>query len=255
MEQSLRTRKVKSSKTDRPDSCHLYQDLQACMTNLDQILADKQVKKSGNPADIKTIENNKREIEDSQIDDEAEYTQPTLKKRVRKRSRREKSYPCSDCDHICENYQLYRTHIKICDKRLKCPIEGCGKIFNSKCNRTKHVLIHTEEKIIQCHFCAVMFKRVTTLKSHIYAKHSKTEEKMVFKCEECGKVFRFRNRLIEHSSIHTGVREHACTVEGCGKVFRYVICSVDFNPVIMTVQLTLFSRDVISIFFFFSYNA
>ncbi|KAM4576609.1 uncharacterized protein PAE49_006643 [Odontesthes bonariensis] len=48
--------------------------------------------------------------------------------------------------------------------------------------------------------------------------NSYISKKCEYKCDTCGKVFRFKSRLIRHLRIHTGVRPYRCHI--CGKRFN-----------------------------------
>ena len=43
--------------------------------------------------------------------------------------------------------------------------------------------------------------------------------RIISRCDECGKYFSASRSLILHKKIHTGVRPFTCPVEGCGKSF------------------------------------
>ena len=52
---------------------------------------------------------------------------------------------------------------------------------------------------------------------HLQLKHRMNGFKKKFQCENCGKDFAFKQKLIEHSNIHTGAKPHLCRF--CGKGF------------------------------------
>ncbi|XP_029296698.1 zinc finger protein 664-like [Cottoperca gobio] len=74
---------------------------------------------------------------------------------------------------------------------------------------------HTSKTIFKCDTCGKDFKYMSILRRH---QSIHTGEKP-FSCKTCGKNFRYSSRLINHMRIHTGEKPFSCKT--CGKHFRY----------------------------------
>ena len=75
-------------------------------------------------------------------------------------------------------------------------------------------IIDAHEKI-PCEICGQMFGQ-RKMERHIQAKHTENDQKR-FKCELCGKGFATKQRLKDHTNIHTGERPFMCKY--CGASF------------------------------------
>ena len=72
-------------------------------------------------------------------------------------------------------------------KKSKC--EFCHEYFSSKAYLKLHnASVHGSQKTFKCDSCDAAFKTLPYLNSH-KKRHTKTENKVLFKCELCDKFF------------------------------------------------------------------
>ncbi|XP_052040808.1 zinc finger protein 665-like [Apodemus sylvaticus] len=90
----------------------------------------------------------------------------------------------------------------------------CGTMFNKTLNITTQRIQHSQ-KSYKCNDCGKVFKYCSS-----YRKHSiiHTGEKP-YKCKLCGKSFTQCASLKKHQRIHTGKRPYKC--EECGRSFNH----------------------------------
>ncbi|KAL9165361.1 hypothetical protein ABFS82_06G165900 [Erythranthe guttata] len=77
-------------------------------------------------------------------------------------------------------------------KGNKCPVEGCGKKFNSHKYAVQHKRVHDDDRPLKCSW------------------------------EGCKMTFKWAWARTEHLRVHTGEKPYLCKVEGCGLAFRFV---------------------------------
>ncbi|XP_061388448.1 zinc finger and BTB domain-containing protein 41 [Musca vetustissima] len=93
----------------------------------------------------------------------------------------------------------------------------CGKCLTTAGILKTHMLLHKDDRPYQCDQCGKSFKIKAQYKTHIKYGHS--EEKR-FKCHLCPKAYPYRESLLTHMAVHTGIKRFLCN--GCGKRFTCV---------------------------------
>lgn len=100
-------------------------------------------------------------------------------KRLAKKKKVLKEYPCHICDHVSNRRYNLNTHVKTHDKeRVKefaCP--DCPKRFDRRHDRDRHLgTVHGEgEGTYACEYCSVHYSRRDALHRHLIKKHGYTD--------------------------------------------------------------------------------
>ena len=126
------------------------------------------------------------------------------------------------CDICGKSYgsapSLY-VHKKLHDpdfKKFKCSL--CDKRFAFSSGLSYHMTTHTGERPFACMQCDATFGSNTALSRHTNVVHAQ-EKDFVYECEHCGKKFQRRKvrEYKDHVKIHTGERDHICSI--CGSSY------------------------------------
>ncbi|XP_055536229.1 transcription factor grauzone-like [Wyeomyia smithii] len=133
---------------------------------------------------------------------------------------RHQMYPCTLCDKVLAGKGSLTAHMVNMHSdmgRMIC--DTCGREFKTKPCFDKHVRKHMgmlEDTSIECHVCGVVLHNKATMKKHMIAKHTQTDE--VFICNECGKQAPNKFALESHKRKVHCEEKYQC--EFCEKRFK-----------------------------------
>lgn len=94
-----------------------------------------------------------------------------------------------------------------------CPT--CGKMYFAKSLKS-HMAICNTEKTVPCPSCDRMFTNKSLLRLHTYRVHC---DMRPFLCTHCGKSFKIKYELFQHTMIHTKEQPYKC--KDCGRGFNH----------------------------------
>lgn len=131
--------------------------------------------------------------------------------------REDGQYYCRVCEKLCLTKDLLIAHLLTHNQCFSC--DYCGKFFSRRALAEKHILQHVygrqkvEKKKVLCELCSQMIQS-DRMKRHIYAFHSNAKN---YKCNECGKEFKYANSLKDHLDIHQNTPRYKCSY--CSRLF------------------------------------
>eukprot|EP00090_Calanus_glacialis_P029570 TRINITY_DN47467_c0_g1_i1.p1 TRINITY_DN47467_c0_g1~~TRINITY_DN47467_c0_g1_i1.p1 ORF type:complete len:374 (-),score=64.85 TRINITY_DN47467_c0_g1_i1:40-1161(-) len=127
----------------------------------------------------------------------------------------EKTIACPHCPKSFSDNKLLDLHLKYIGQSFTCSI--CGNVYARKENLKAHERKHTGETPYSCNYCEEKFNMSYKLKDHMNSKHLNIERKL-FVCEFCGKEYKKRSDMNEHTNTHTGDPTSKC--ELCQETFN-----------------------------------
>nr|XP_025044188.1 histone H4 transcription factor-like isoform X1 [Pelodiscus sinensis] len=97
-------------------------------------------------------------------------------------------------------YSTEKENIPNNKKAVCCHWKDCSRTFKGKYKLWDHLRTHTQERVVACPSCGVMFSNNTKFFDH--ARRQVSEDQQVFICQNCGKHFANERLLRDHARGH-----------------------------------------------------
>jgi KRAB domain-containing zinc finger protein len=126
------------------------------------------------------------------------------------RVHRIKSHQCEQCGYTTQfrasliNHS--RKHTK--ERPFLCNHPGCDSRFKDISHLNEHTKIHNKGNF-ECFFCGKLCHSRTRIRVHLINQHSSLAVKG-YKCDICGKFYKSKYVMQEHTRIHSGQRNFVC---------------------------------------------
>ena len=127
-------------------------------------------------------------------------------------------FSCEYCERSFSHVGYLNRHIATHAGEKPYFCEQCGEGFTQKNDLKDHQVSHSGERQFICNQCKQGFIQSSALKNHMRNFHGGKKTKCSRPCEQCGKIFRSTQFLMEHTRTHTDEKPFVC--EECGKAFR-----------------------------------
>ena len=145
------------------------------------------------------------------------FTTTTKSNLTKHKQQHSKEYFCSICDKkLCNKFSL-KEHMVVHSSSRPYQCKYCEKSFIRQRDRKIHQNSHMIDfEPFECEICHKHFVLKSRLTRHM-AVHSLEK---LFVCSVCNKKFARKDDLKSHERVHSGVKPYVC--KECGKQFRYV---------------------------------
>uniref|UniRef100_A0A8D8I7B5 Zinc finger protein 564 n=1 Tax=Culex pipiens TaxID=7175 RepID=A0A8D8I7B5_CULPI len=142
-----------------------------------------------------------------------------------------KRYRCKECHRPFLNLNAYRNHLRkheqirqhwlrTCSQEQKRTCAYCKREFPESISFQRHVAWHKRRGLRCCKTCGEHHATAESLKNHVcpYASGKRAKpERLLFRCDECGKRFLSKKHYQVHLERHENLRNGTFKCDVCSK--------------------------------------